>query len=131
MGFIEKVLEIPKFISLYIDKGYIQKELVDLFVQQLLENEYKSTANYDNTITLKFDLFNKGFVDFYLDKSRLDREFKCIYEDDLDIGQSIMNEVFIVSIYKLKYYIYIDDIVDNTIIMKTINMIEYNKKEGA
>ena len=131
MGFIEKVLEIPKFISLYIDKGYIQKELVDLFVQQLLENEYKSTANYDNTITLKFDLFNKGFVDFYLDKSRIDREFKCIYEDELDIGQSILNEIFIVSIYKLKYYIYIDDIVDNTIIMKTITMIEYNKKEGV
>lgn len=131
MGFIEKVLEIPKFISLYIDKGYIQKELVDLFVQQLLENEYKSIANYDNTITLKFDLFNKGFVDFYLDKSRLDREFKCIYEDDLDIGQSILNEIFIVSIYKLKYYVYIDDIVDNTIIMKTITMIGYNKKEGV
>lgn len=123
MGCIEKVLEIPKFILLYVDRGYIQKELVDLFVQQLLQNEYKSTANYDNTITLEFDLFNKGFVEFYLDKSKLDREFNCKYEDELDIGQSIMNEIFIVSISKLKYYIYIDGIVNGSIIMKTLNKV--------
>lgn len=106
---ITNIIEIPKFISIYINKGiddidyqlhsfckYLLNRKVDSFsIDSETEdiNEYRFEYIVDAT---SYDI--KYFINFYLDKLKLDYKFNCLYEEETELPKSLSNEIFIIEL---------------------------------
>ncbi len=102
---ITNIIEVPLFISNYINKGiddidyqlhsfcrFLLNRKIDSFKMEEDEN-YQFEYNIDNT---SYDI--KYFINFYLEKSELNCKFECLYETETDISKSVSNEIFKVEL---------------------------------
>ena len=92
---IRSVTKIPKFIGLYFNEGKISLKEINEF-SELLKNRCFTLLNDKSLVTVIED--KSILVDFYLDKSRLDRNYNCKYEEELEISKSVYNEIYTVEL---------------------------------
>ena len=102
---ITNIIEIPSFISNYINKGiddidyqlhsfckFLLNRKIDSF--KIDEDEcYQFEYNIDSTC---YDI--KYFINFYIEKSELNCKYECLYETETDISKSVSNEIFTVEL---------------------------------
>ena len=124
MNRISEIIEIPKFISFYVNNNPIEPNMAEYythtFCEYLLNNDYieiskasngKSKLIYDVCDDSNLDIKDaKIFAKFYLDKSILDCKLGCKYEEETCISKSLTNEVFKIVLYDKEYYAYIESL---------------------
>ena len=92
---IKSVIRIPKFIGEYFNKDIISLDEIKSFSEFLLSIDYTLLDNGQ----LIYYIDNKPeFINFYLEKSKLDNYYFCKYEDELDIPKSVSNETYTVEL---------------------------------
>lgn len=119
MKYIDFIIDIPEFIKQYINKKdlycWLENSTHDM-CRALLDLQYRRQTNdgMDELVTdILFDKNVKRFLDFYFTKIRIDRKGFCPYEDELDLPESIMNEVFKVKADGVEKLIFIDSYEDS------------------
>ena len=134
---ITNIIEIPKFISKYINHDiddidcqlhsfcqYLLNRKVDSFN---IQSESEDNEIYQLEYILDDKLYDiKYFINFYLEKSELDSKLNCLYEMETDLSKSLSNELFAVEIEtddgsKLDTInIYIDSYVSDKLTFKSV-----------
>ena len=92
---IRSIRKIPRFIGEYFNEGVLSYDDIGDFSKLLTTLDY--TLIDDTKLICILDNKPK-FIDFYLDKSKLDRQYLCKYEDELDLPKSIANEIYTVEL---------------------------------
>ena len=92
---IRSIRKIPRFIGEYFNEGILTYDDINEFSKLLVTLDY--TLIDDTKLTCILDCKPK-FIDFYLDKSKLDKKYICKYEEELDIPKSIYNEIYTVEL---------------------------------
>lgn len=123
MNIIQEFSEIPDFIRAYM---IIKPELETLtheFCKSLTNMKFKEDM-IDHKPQYTFDIDNNEtiikFAEFYIEKSKLDYKYNCVYEDEIDMPKSIINEFFVVLIDNQKVYVYIDSFSNKELVLKAI-----------
>lgn len=114
---INKFVSIPEFIKAYIDKEESGLDTITHdFCGTLLDLEFATvidalSGNNNTKYTIKTDIYSvRRFLDFYMQKSSLDSQLHCEYEDELDLPKSITNELFTIVLDNDSIeLVYIDD----------------------
>ena len=88
---IKTINKLPRFIGEYFNEKIISYDELKAFSSLLLSLDY--TLLDDNKLICVLDT-KPAFVDFYLEKSRLDEHYFCKYEDELEVPKSISNEIY-------------------------------------
>ena len=134
---ITNIIEIPKFISTYISNNidnidyqlhsfckYLLNRKIDSFMIDASAIEsgiYQFEYNINDTC---YDI--KYFINFYLEKTKLDSKLDCLYEQDTGLSKSITNETFIVELEsddgsKLDTIdLYIDSFMSDKLVLKSL-----------
>lgn len=115
-------ISIPDFIEEYRLHNFDVKESTEKFIEEIKQVEleycqdkygfYYKVNNPSENI--------KQFADFYLKKSKLDSRLQCQYEDDLDMGKSLIHELFFCDINYKHYNLYIESVNDREMILRMI-----------
>nr|DAG94174.1 MAG TPA: hypothetical protein [Herelleviridae sp.] len=120
MNRINSINDIPEFTKAYIiiKESYKWIETsAHIFCKYLLDTDYdKETKNNVNIYTLKIEEDNyevKKFLNFYFEKIRIDKKGFCPYEEELDLPESVSNEVFKMRIEDEEKIIFIDSLENN------------------
>ena len=123
---LNEFIAIPKFIDKYIDNNdscsmsVITHDFCKLMLDLEFEEVYENGKCYYSVDSKNLYAINR-FIDFYIDKSKMDFKYTCKYELELNLGKSIMNELFILKFDNgLIASLYIDSFVDGIIILKSI-----------
>ena len=102
---ITNIIEIPSFISSYINKGIDDIDYqLHSFCRFLLNRKIDSfKINEDESYQFEYIINEtcydiKYFINFYLSKSELNCKYECLYETETDISKSVANEIFIVEL---------------------------------
>ena len=93
--YIRSILGIPRFIGLYFNKGEVNSNYINEFSDVLLNSAYFSREPNKYFAILNY---KPKLIDFYIDKSKLDYNYRCKYEEELDIAKSIYNELYTIKI---------------------------------
>lgn len=88
---IKYINNIPKFIGEYYNKGEISLEDINSFNSFLTKLNF-SVTNDDKYVTTIDE--EPKLLKFYIDKSKLDRQYRCKYEEELNIAKSVSNELY-------------------------------------
>lgn len=105
---IKAVKKIPRFIGEYFNEGLLSTEDLEEFSKLLISLDY--TILEEEKLVAVLDQ-ESPFINFYLEKSKLDSNYFCKYEDELDVPKSISNELFTIQISdggELQVYIEFD-----------------------
>jgi hypothetical protein len=89
---IKQIEKIPRFIGKYYNKGVISLKDINEFNSFLEKLNFAVTSDDRYVTTIQDDI--PKLLSFYIDKSKLNSEYKCKYEDELDISKSISNELY-------------------------------------
>lgn len=121
---IKGFISIPAFIEKYIYKNEPGLEnITHDFCKFIMDLDYEEYVNDKGNLIYKFNTNEnysvKRFIEFYFDKSKLDTEYNCKYEDELKLTKSISNEIFVIEFKDKILKLYIDSF-KNSI----LNMIE-------
>lgn len=101
-GKLEEIVSVPNFIQKYVTietEHFSNAILVDFC--NIIKNAEYFINHVDNHEEYIFNVGEnnytvKRFIEFYLDKSSLKSDLSCKYEEELDLAESVSNEVFIV-----------------------------------
>ena len=102
-GELEEIISIPNFIQKYIETEteHFNNVIVNDFCNIIKNAKYSinHVNNHDEYIfTVGENNYTvRRFIEFYLDKSSLNSNLICKYEEELNLSQSVSNEVFIVK----------------------------------
>ena len=102
---ITNIIDIPKFVSKYIDNidcqlhsfcSYLLDRKVDSFN---IKTETEENEVYELEYTIDENLYDiKYFINFYLEKIKLDNKYNCLYEMETDLSKSLSNETFTIEL---------------------------------
>lgn len=102
---ITNIIDIPKFVSKYIDNidcqlhsfcSYLLDRKVDSFN---IKTETEENEIYELEYTIDENLYDiKYFINFYLEKIKLDNKYNCLYEMETDLSKSLSNETFTIEL---------------------------------
>lgn len=102
---ITNIIEIPKFVSKYIDNIDCQlhsfcKYLLDRKVDSFnIETETEENEIYQLEYIIDENLYDiKYFINFYLEKIKLDSKYNCLYEMETDLSKTLSNETFTIEL---------------------------------
>ena len=102
---ITNIIEIPKFVSKYIDNIDCQlhsfcKYLLDRKVDSFnIETETEENEIYQLEYIVDENLYDiKYFINFYLEKIKLDNKYNCLYEMETDLSKTLSNETFTIEL---------------------------------
>lgn len=117
---LESVIDIPEFIKAYINlEGYewLEEETHN-FCALLMDLQYHQITK-ENFPTYLVDIFipSTKFLDFYFEKMNIDKRGFCPYEEELELPQSVSNELFTVVIDGKELELVIDSYEDRRLIM--------------
>lgn len=95
MNKLTEIKSVPIFVNKYCNSEKMKHLELNTklfnFTQDIL---FKECIIEDDKITILNVNLDKQFIDFYLDKSKLDRYYNCIYENETGIPKSVSNECF-------------------------------------
>lgn len=121
-GKIKQIVAVPTFIDKYIESkkdNQINSIILNDFCNIIKKLEYKiNDSEYIFNVGDNYTV--KRFVNFYIDKSELSREYKCKYEDELDIPKSISNELFTIEFEDKCIVLYIKKYSNDLLIFEQI-----------
>ena len=90
---ITNIIDIPKFVSKYIDNvdcqlhsfcSYLLDRKVDSFN---IKTETEENEVYELEYIIDENLYDiKYFINFYLEKIKLDNKYNCLYEMETDLS---------------------------------------------
>ena len=102
---ITNIIDIPKFVSKYIDNidcqlhsfcSYLLDRKVDSFN---IKTETEENEVYELEYIIDENLYDiKYFINFYLEKIKLDNKYNCLYEMETDLSKSLSNETFTIEL---------------------------------
>jgi len=92
---IQSIVKIPRFIGEYFNIGLLSDRVIAEFSETLKRSYFTLDNDRCYICTLKE---KPEFIDFYINKSKLDDKYECIYENEIDIPKSIYNEIYVIEI---------------------------------
>ena len=118
-GKIEEIVNVPIFIQKYIEIGveYFNNFILNDFCNIIKNAEYTMEAvdgHYEYLFDVGINNYTvKRFIEFYFNKSSLRSDYSCPYEEELDIPQSVSNEIFVIKFEENILALAVDKYVDN------------------
>ena len=89
---IKRVEKIPRFIGEYYNKGIVSLKDIEEFNTFLAKLNFAVTSDDKYVATIQDEV--PKLLLFYIYKSKLNNEYECQYEDELDMPKSISNELY-------------------------------------
>ena len=115
-------ISIPDFIEEYTLHNFDVKESTERFVEEIKQVELEHCQDeYGFCYKVHNPSENiKQFSDFYLKKSKLDSKLQCQYEDDLNMGKSLIHELLFCDINCKHYNLYIESVNDQELVLRML-----------
>lgn len=115
-------ISIPDFIEEYTLHNFDVKESTEKFIEEMKQVELEYCQDkYGSYYKVNNSSENiRQFSDFYLKKSKLDSKLQCQYEDDLNMGKSLIHELFFCDIDYKHYNLYIESINNQELILRML-----------
>jgi hypothetical protein len=125
-GKIEEIVNVPIFIQKYIEVGveHFNGVILNDFCNIIKNTEY-STKTVNGHYEYLFDVgvnnyTVKRFIEFYFNKSSLKSDYSCPYEEELDLPQSVSNEIFVIKFEENIFALAVDRYIDNILYFRLV-----------
>lgn len=121
MKFVD-IIDIPVFIKSYIadDKSRVIENFTHTFCKYIMDMDFIKFVDNNGEVLFISNINDnavKDYILFCIDKSKLDYQYRCKYEDEKDIAKSLSNEVFAIKLDNEDIVkLYIKSFENNTII---------------